>query len=89
MELHLLHHPTTNRRTTDMPDPGPHSLSPAQEAMARALGPFDGARIDGGCTECNAYQTTRQASPGVWRITIHHDDWCPVLARHRRRTRRR
>lgn len=63
-----------------MPDPGPHPLSPAQTAMARALGPLDGARIAGGCDSCDAYQTARPASAGVWRITVHHDDWCPVVA---------
>jgi hypothetical protein len=68
-----------------MPDPGARPLSPAQTAMARALGSLDGARIAGGCDSCDAYQTARPASPGVWRITVHHDEGCLALARHRRR----
>jgi hypothetical protein len=45
------------------------------------LGPLDGARIPGGCHHCDAYQTTHPVEAGVWSITVHHDDWCPVLQR--------
>lgn len=72
-----------------MPDPDARPLSPAQTAMAHALGPLDGARVPGGCDRCNAFQTARPVVAGVWSITVHHDDWCPVLARHRRRIPRR
>ena len=47
--------------------------------LVNLLGPLDGARIPGGCEHCNAYQTVRAVSAGVWNITVHHDDWCPVL----------
>lgn len=54
-------------------------LSPAQSAVAHLLGPLTGARIAGGCEECNAYQSVEAVMPGVWVNTIHHDDDCPVL----------
>jgi hypothetical protein len=43
------------------------------------LGPLDGARIPGGCDQCEAYQTAEPMRAGVWTITVHHDDWCPRL----------
>lgn len=48
------------------------------DPLVNILGPLDGARIPGGCDQCDAYQTTR-VEDGVWHITVHHDDWCPVL----------
>lgn len=51
--------------------------------MARILGPLDGARIYGGCAHCDAYQTVHPASAGVWKITVHHDDWCPWWRKRR------
>jgi hypothetical protein len=56
-------------------------LSPTQDAIAQILGPLDGARVPGGCEVCNAYQTVQPDAPGVWMIRVHHDDWCPQLAR--------
>jgi hypothetical protein len=58
----------------------PGTLSSTQAALARALGPLDGERIPGGCDQCDAYQTVEPAAPGVWTMTVHHDDWCPFLA---------
>lgn len=46
---------------------------------------MDGARLPGGCDCCNAYQTIRAhafGSQNIHMITVHHDDWCPVLAAH-------
>ena len=60
-------------------------LSPAQDAVAKILGPLDGGRIPGGCDSCDAYQTVTAGSAGMWHIHIHHDDWCPVLATHQGR----
>jgi hypothetical protein len=39
----------------------------------------DGARIPGGCDQCNAYQVVHADywAPNVHSIAIHHDDWCP------------
>jgi hypothetical protein len=45
-----------------------------------------GGRIPGGCDHCDAYQTNEQVDAGIWRLTVHHDDWCPWLATHRRPT---
>jgi len=58
---------------------GDGKLSEAQAAIASAFGPLEGARLEGGCGECNAYQTVEPFEAGVWTMTVHHDDWCPVL----------
>jgi hypothetical protein len=58
-------------------------LSPAQAAVARRLGPLEGSRIPGGCNSCDAYQTVAPVEAGVWTISVHHDDDCPVFAAHR------
>lgn len=54
-------------------------LSPAQAGMLRMLGPLDGEKIPGGCEQCNAYQTAELLGPGVWNISVHHDEWCPMI----------
>jgi hypothetical protein len=56
-------------------------LSAAQASILRTLGPLEGARIPGGCDGCDAYQTVDAVESGVWKITVHHDDGCPVLKR--------
>lgn len=38
-----------------------------------------GLQIPGGCDHCDAYQTTSKDAHGIFHITVHHDDWCPVL----------
>lgn len=38
--------------------------------------------LPGGCERCDAYQAVRLTYFGVT-LTIHHDDWCPVLKSHR------
>ena len=50
------------------------------DPLVNLLGPLDGQRIPGGCVHCDAYQTVRPISAGIWDITVHHDRWCPVLA---------
>jgi hypothetical protein len=35
--------------------------------------------IKGGCERCNAFQTVEEIHPGVWSLTVHHDEWCPLL----------
>jgi hypothetical protein len=42
------------------------------------LAPLDGARIYGGCDDCDAYQTVTAESAGVWQIHVWHDDECPT-----------
>jgi hypothetical protein len=48
--------------------------------MARQLA---GAQIPGGCDECDAYQTMEEDPdlPNAFHVRVHHDDWCPFLAR--------
>ena len=54
-----------------------------------------GARIPGGCDDCDAYQviTDDPTCPGVTVIQIRHDETCPYyrarLNRAQRRARRR
>lgn len=62
-------------------------LSDSQAAVLRALGPLDGQKVDGGCVACDAYQMVTAASPGVWNLTVYHDDDCPVLAAREARRR--
>jgi hypothetical protein len=61
--------------------PGQRRSGP--DVLREVLGPLDGARIPGGCGVCDAWQTVRPIEAGVWVITVHHDDSCPVLARMR------
>jgi hypothetical protein len=35
--------------------------------------------IPGGCDSCDAYQTVEAVVPGVHKLTVHHDEGCPVL----------
>jgi hypothetical protein len=35
--------------------------------------------IPGGCDRCDAFQTLDVIEDGVYVLTVHHDDWCPVL----------
>jgi hypothetical protein len=53
------------------------------QAAARAIfGPMDGARVEGGCDHCAAYQVPSQVSQGVWMLTVHHESTCPEWLRH-------
>ncbi len=42
-----------------------------------ALDTLTGRRFPGGCDDCTAYQTVEQQAPGVYLLTVHHDDTCP------------
>lgn len=35
--------------------------------------------IPGGCDYCDSLQTVEAMAPGVYTLTVHHDDTCPVL----------
>lgn len=37
-----------------------------------------GQRIPGGCDECDAFQTVDTSNAPIYRIAVHHDQWCPV-----------
>ena len=52
---------------------------PVQEALVDAFAPLEGAELPGGCDECGAHQTVEPIEAGAWRITVHHDEGCPVL----------
>jgi hypothetical protein len=41
------------------------------------LSSLAGKQIPGGCATCDAYQTVREVTPGIWSLTVHHDDECP------------
>ncbi len=56
-------------------------LSKPQAELARQLGPLEGKRISGGCDTCDAYQTAEPLEAGGWKIVVHHDEWCPRLAK--------
>ena len=60
--------------------PARRRLTPAQDAVARLLGPLDGGAIPGGCDTCEASQTVEPLAPGVWRLNISHEPTCPTLA---------
>jgi hypothetical protein len=47
--------------------------------LTNLFGPLDGAEIPGGCDYCDAFQTVEAVQAGVWGITVHHDNWCPIL----------
>ena len=44
-----------------------------------------GHTIRGGCDTCDAEQTMTEEPrhPGIFHLTIHHDDTCPTLRRIR------
>jgi hypothetical protein len=42
---------------------------------------LDGAKIPGGCEDCDAYQTLHVIDRGLTRLNIHHDDWCATYRR--------
>lgn len=37
-------------------------------------------QIDGGCSDCLAYQTVDRDRDGIYHVRIHHDDTCPWLS---------
>jgi hypothetical protein len=51
--------------------------------MTDALGPlFDslaGKVLPGGCAQCHAEQSLEEVRPGVWSLTVAHDDDCPTF----------
>jgi hypothetical protein len=59
---------------------GDISMTDNLRAMVNQLG---AARIPGGCDHCDAYQTMDKDPdhPRIFHLRIHHDDWCPFLAR--------
>lgn len=64
---------------------------PSSDAVGSLLESLTGERHPGGCDDCDAYQTVRpDETHMVWRMTVHHDDWCPFyLSLQNRAARRR
>jgi hypothetical protein len=60
-----------------------------QNPFSARIAAFDGARIPGGCTSCDAYQVVDAHAYGadVHRITVHHDQGCPELAARQGRSK--
>ena len=51
------------------------SGDPIHEMLSKAAA--KGQQIRGGCASCNAYQTLDE-DDGVYALTVHHDDDCPI-----------
>jgi hypothetical protein len=47
--------------------------------LVNSLGSMDGARVEGGCDYCSAYQVMRTVGGGVFELKVFHDYDCPVL----------
>jgi len=47
------------------------------QTVPSVLDSMTGHRMPGGCDDCTAYQTVEQHDPGVYLLTVHHDDTCP------------
>jgi hypothetical protein len=60
----------------------PRADHPLRDLAAK----LKGAKILGGCEYCNAYQTIKEDPdfPAIVHLYIHHDEWCPFLARMQR-----
>jgi hypothetical protein len=54
-------------------------LSDSQAAALQQLGPLDEERIPGGCDKCNSFQMVELSGPGVWMLTVYHNDDCSFL----------
>lgn len=37
-----------------------------------------GYRIYGGCIDCDAYQEFSEVEPRIFKMSVIHDDWCPL-----------
>lgn len=48
------------------------------------LAALDGARIPGGCDDCDAYQTIDASHAPMFMLNVHHDDTCPWFNTYRK-----
>jgi hypothetical protein len=48
---------------------------------------FAGQEVPGGCARCDAYQTVREEQPGLWVLTVHHDEGCRFYRERAGKTR--
>ena len=51
---------------------------------------FVGQEIPGGCDTCDTFQIVEPdpTSPLIWRMRVHHDDWCPTYRAMQHQPRR-
>jgi hypothetical protein len=59
------------------PQSSTHELALQRNPVRDLLDSFIGLQVDGGCPDCNAYQTIERLAVGVYVNHIHHDDTCP------------
>jgi hypothetical protein len=61
-----------------------------QNPLSAQIAALDGARILGGCDQCDAYQVIRaaQGHPNVHLVEVYHDGWCPRLIEYSERSNR-
>lgn len=53
-----------------------HPVSGDVGPVPSALEALTGRRLPAGCDDCDAYQVVAQQTPGVFLLTVHHDDSC-------------
>ena len=72
--------PVLDSKDDRKPPPAPRQRHP--DLLTELLGPFQGARIPGGCGFCDAFQVVQPAAvpEDIWHLTVYHDDDCPDLA---------
>ena len=58
-----------------------------QAAITQWAASLDGARIPGGCDDCDTYQTLHVIDHGITSLRVHHDMWCLTYQRAHRMTR--
>jgi hypothetical protein len=42
------------------------------------FGTHEPVRLPGGCLDCDAYRTFVAEAPGLYLLTVHHDETCPA-----------
>ncbi|TXI50198.1 hypothetical protein [Mycolicibacter arupensis] len=57
-----------------------HGDSSARQYLAS----LDGARIPGGCDDCDAYQTVDATQAPLFLLQVHHDSTCPWFTNYRK-----
>lgn len=58
------------------------------DGLDNFLGSLADKRIPGGCATCEAEQVLTERMPGVWLLTIAHEDGCQQLRSATGRARR-
>lgn len=53
-------------------------------SIRQYLASLDGARIPGGCDDCDAYQTVDATHAPLFVLNVHHDATCPWFNTNRK-----